>query len=397
MITTGVSGASWRASITPWGAIEPWDGSSTLDWHVAADDRWHTPGEEIGVRQTRLGGTAVVETRVPVPSGSAVQRIYSVADHGGLTIVEVENASPLPLAVAFTRGDLLTALAPTAPIAGVTLPAGSVAVPVGHRATVRVALAHDGRGPGQLPDALPGATAVVRGWTAATERASRLVLPDQTLMESVIAARCELLLRGPGDPEADAVAFVLAVGDLARMGDPVARWLPDLAHAVEMAAKSGEPGWSLAAALDAAAVVFDRNAESRAQRDLAELSARLRLDSRPLAASLPAGAPDEPSRVAAWIERRLARPVGDGAELLPGGLPLAWAGTDLEVYGLVTGGASTVSYALRWHGARPAVLWEQHGAPLVLTAPRTAPEWSTAAAVGEALWPVPPGLEPGIA
>ena len=87
MITTGVTGGRWRASVTPWGAVEPWDGSPALDWHVAADDRWHTPRDESAVRQKRLGGTAVVETRVRIPEGDAVQRVHSVADHGGLTVV----------------------------------------------------------------------------------------------------------------------------------------------------------------------------------------------------------------------------------------------------------------------------------------------------------------------
>ena len=87
-------------------------------------------------------------------------------------------------------------------------------------------------------------------------------------------------------------------------------------------------------------------------------------------------------------------PVSGGAELLPGGLPPAWAGSDFEVFGLVIGSASSLSFAVRWHGARPAVLWEQHGLPVTLTAPQVAPEWRTAAAEGEALWPVPPGLEP---
>ena len=34
-----------RASVTPWGAVEPWDGGERLDWYVAADDRWHVPAD----------------------------------------------------------------------------------------------------------------------------------------------------------------------------------------------------------------------------------------------------------------------------------------------------------------------------------------------------------------
>ena len=34
--TIGVVGQDWRASVTPWGRIEPWDGSEALDWWIAA-------------------------------------------------------------------------------------------------------------------------------------------------------------------------------------------------------------------------------------------------------------------------------------------------------------------------------------------------------------------------
>ena len=64
---TGVLGQDWRADVTGWGAIEPWDGSATLSWHVAADDRWHSPDTEAAVRQVRVLGAPVFETRLRVP------------------------------------------------------------------------------------------------------------------------------------------------------------------------------------------------------------------------------------------------------------------------------------------------------------------------------------------
>jgi hypothetical protein len=48
-----------------------------------------------------------------------------------------------------------------------------------------------------------------------------------------------------------------------------------------------------------------------------------------------------------------------------------------------------VAYAVRWHGSRPAVLWEQTGDPVELVAPAVAPAWRTREATGEALWPEP--------
>ena len=92
-------------------------------------------------------------------------------------------------------------------------------------------------------------------------------------------------------------------------------------------------------------------------------------------------------RVVPWIERLLCT---DGA-LLPTGLPSAWLGQPVEAYGMPTVGTATVSFAVRWHGARPAVLWEQSGGPVELTSPALAPGWCSAAPTGEALWPTPAG------
>ena len=218
-VTTGVLGGRWRATVTPWGAVVPWHGSPTLDWHVAADDRWHSPGREAAVRQTRLDGTCVVETRLRVPDGDAVQRVWSVPDAGGLTLIEIENSSPLPIAVAFTHGRVLSVRPATAPIEGISLPVGSIAFPVGHHATLLVALPHTLAAPGSLPGGLPTRASVVRGWTATVERASRILTPDPRWNERVVAERCELALAGPAHPDDDPVGFLIGLGQLVRMGE----------------------------------------------------------------------------------------------------------------------------------------------------------------------------------
>ena len=388
-ITTGVTGGGWRATVTSWGGLEPWGDEPPLDWHIAADDRWHSPQREAAVRQRRVDGTAVVETRVRIPDGDAVQRVYSVPDHGGLTIIEVENESSLPIAVAFTHGALQSPRPPTAPIEGITLPAGSVAFPVGHHSTLTVAMAHDGSGAGTLYGGLPTAAGVARGWTATVERASRLLLPDAALNERFIAERCELALVGPEHPDDDPVGFLLGVGQLVRMGEKAAEWIPDLAHALELAAKSAEPDWALAAALAAADHVLASAGEKRARRDLRMLTTRL-------ASShvLPADAPGECAYFITWVERLIADVSDDGGLLLPSGMPAGWEGNNFEVYGVPTGAQSSVSFAVRWHGERPALLWEQSGQPVTLSSPTIAPGWRSADVKGETLWPQPEGLVP---
>ncbi|MDA3006183.1 MAG: hypothetical protein O3A28_10210 [Actinomycetota bacterium] len=78
--TTGALGGMWRARITPWGDVETDEPSGGLRYWVAADDRWHDPAVETSVRQRRVDGTPVTETRLRVPNGDVVQRIWSVPD-----------------------------------------------------------------------------------------------------------------------------------------------------------------------------------------------------------------------------------------------------------------------------------------------------------------------------
>lgn len=379
MITTGVLGSTWRASITPWGAVRPWDGSAELGWHLAADDRWYSPEIEPTVRQQRVDDSAVVETRVRVPRGDVVHTVYSVADAGGLTVVEVTNESPLPVVVAFTRGDVLTARPPTAPVAGPDLPPGSIALPVGHRASVTVALAHR-PGIGGLPSGLPQPAEVANGWTTIVGAAGRFVIPDEAWSSASTTTRCELLLTGPPAID-DPVAFLLGIGLLVRMGANVEQWVADVAGAVEMAARRAPRMWDLAAAIDAAERVFTAAAERRAVDDLRRVRATLAV-----ADALPVDPPADAVRGAVWLERRFADVHG---ALLPVGFPAAWERSNFEVFDVPSGAASQVSYAVRWHGDRPAVLWEQHGDAVALSAPVVAPGWTTSDVRGEALWPAP--------
>jgi hypothetical protein len=381
MITTGITGSTWRASITPWGAIEPWDGVPTLDWYVAADDRWHVPANEPTVRQSRLDGTPVTETRVRVPNGDVVQRILSVPDGGGVTIVEVENESTMPVAIAFDRSDVLTERPiGDIPIEGIDLPDGAFVLPLGHRAVLRIGIVHGEQRAGRLPIGLPASRQVANGWLGTTERASRFVLPDgvdgDALAERITAMRCEIALGAVPHGGDDPAGFAIALGELVRMGEPVGPWLVELAEAVE--AIGPTTGWVHDRALAAAARVLAVAGEDRALGDLRRI----------VRGRTPSPRPDQtPDDLAAipWLERRLAH----GGELLPDGFPPPWLGQSFEVYGVPTGPDSTVSYAVRWHGERPAVLWEQSGTPIALTAPAVAPDWTTDEQQGEALWPPP--------
>jgi hypothetical protein len=78
---------------------------------------------------------------------------------------------------------------------------------------------------------------------------------------------------------------------------------------------------------------------------------------------------------------------------VPGGvavcslLPEEWLGHALEVHEAPTA-AGVLSFALRWHGDRPALLWElrsRHDGPVRLTAPGLDQGWMSMETSGEAL------------
>jgi len=97
-----VSAVDPTGLVTPFGPGSRW----SLDWWIGADDRWHFPSTDAGVRQHLVGRAPVVETLVRIPGGDAVQRVYGIRGAsfpGGdeWVVVEVENRSSVPFAIAF--------------------------------------------------------------------------------------------------------------------------------------------------------------------------------------------------------------------------------------------------------------------------------------------------------
>jgi hypothetical protein len=95
----GTIGSSWEGVVDGRGLVTPWFDGWSLDWWIGAEDRWHFASREAAVRQGLVGDAPVVETRMRVPGGDAVHRTYAVGGHE-LMVVEVENQTPTPFAVA---------------------------------------------------------------------------------------------------------------------------------------------------------------------------------------------------------------------------------------------------------------------------------------------------------
>jgi hypothetical protein len=380
-VTIGVRGGRWRGRVTPWGAVVPRDGTATLDWSVVADDRWHDPKAEPSLRQRLIDGAPVVETAMRVPGGDALHRAYAVGTAGGLTVVEVENRSPSAFAALLSRRDVLTARRPAAvPLEHLPVSPDSLVLPVAHAGCVRVALAHDGPPGGILPAGLPSAVQVARGWVAQTSHAVSFQLPAVGPAVAVTSLRAGLLLDDPvagGDP-AD---FLVSVAERSRLGEPTRPWLRAVAAAASELARRHRKAQSLPWAVDAALACAREVLAHASMRDaLADLDAvRRRL---PPAEPTPAEPP--PGVLAmAWVQRRIVVERAPGLDLFPAPFPRAWRGQPVEAHGVPVTGA-TLGVALRWHGDRPALLW-QAGREVRLSSSGLDPSWSSAARTGEAL------------
>ena len=224
--------------------------------------------------------------------------------------------------------------------------------PLAHAARMRIALALGDEWPDAVALAeLPSADDAARGWLALLDRATRVVLPDQRLMDRVMLSRSQVLLNADGGP-------------------------------VEVAALED---WG-----------FDSEAEYawHGLRLMDRRKARRRPVATEVAPSIetPEGAllvvpswPSAPSEFLVALRQGLVCDTDDGVALLSV-FPSEWYGQPVEVHAAPTR-HGLVSFALRWHGSRPALLWEVTGAGegLVVTAPGLDSQWSSRELSGDAL------------
>jgi len=240
--------------------------------------------------------------------------------------------------------------------------------PVAHRTRLRCALAvgRPGRSvPVEAVDLslLPDADVAAAGWDAQRRRGMRVVLPDPRLQEAVDAGRAALLLavdarRRPRGEE------VAALEDWGFDGEAAAAW-----RRLGIRARA--------------------RASHRAPDPTPWSSIRTRLAS----ASATFMWPDGPAPLLGSVRDLLVgagvRASDEGSAALLVELPAEWRGQSLDVHDAPTR-AGRISYAVRWHGARPALLWECER-PIRLSAPGLDRDWSTTEPRGEALLAAPPG------
>lgn len=231
------------------GMVSPGPGRPSIDWWVAADDRWHVPARESTVRQSLVRGTPVVETAMRVPGGDVlhrccVVRLPSAEGGGDAVLIEVENRTGIPFALALAlrpfdasgrvavrsvsqagaalvadaRTSLLLQRLPNRVVAGAGAdlldlvldgeaegtsfepledPDGLAQVvaivPVAHKTTYRAVIPLDVDRT-EFPSVLPSTSEVAEGWRVQIRDAARAKLPDADRVAALDALVPSLLL-----------------------------------------------------------------------------------------------------------------------------------------------------------------------------------------------------------
>ena len=306
-------------------------GPLAVGWRVRSGNDWLVPSPERpgSIRQFRAHPAPVVHTALRITGGDAIERVYAVGDGDeSIVVIEVENDSPEAIAIGFVVDDRGTRVDGGAVLSLARRP-GAVEDDYGLVFPVphrtKVRVALASRSDVDVP-ALADAEAVFRAWDRILDRGMRTELPEP-LQSEVDAARADLLL---APPSADAFARLEAWG-------------------------------------------FDD--------DAVEMWAHLPMRARRAAKrSADAGLLGE-------IRAALVKEAEGTIELVPG-FRTAWLGQSIAAHEipLRTGACS---FAVRWHGARPALLWDVPPGSVV-RAPVLDPSWSSTEAVGETLLAEPP-------
>jgi hypothetical protein len=289
-------------------------------------------------------------------------------------------------------------------------------LPLAHRTTLRVALPLGPTGLRRLPP-LPTAEQVVNGWKVHGDRGVRFVLPDDRLVSTVDAVRRTLLFRWDGPAVPVSVARAMDVYGYAPeaaellASDPEGAGLAALAghwrrHRDEALARAVVEDVAVLAdalpkgspLLHDAALLLDAAGEAQAASSARKLAGPAVEGEVPSwAGAVLDGAPGtwplaEAARFLVAVRDLLVRETVDGLTLL-GSPPEGWYGRGLEVHDAPTA-FGPVSYGIRWHGDRPALLWDVEPAdgPVRLRIGLD-PTWSTDEPRGEAL--LAPVLPPG--
>lgn len=407
------------------------ENQSRLPFAVALAVRPHTQTGEGRIDRIELEGSVLRLDGVPslvLARSPGRVALSSFASGDSAAVVFAGDAAPVaPVAVTCRDG----------------LAQAALLFPLAHTATLRVVVPLDIAAQVVEPSAYPGATQVAAGWASHSGTGVRIEVPDRRLRDAVVASTRHLLLGagrvlGGGAVEPDRAAVAEAL-DLLGYPAEAARLLT--IDPVRLA-RSDAPGgvlhavarhWELTrdmpfarssvamvaalvprvgtgsdvdrargrSALAGAAALLDAVGEARAADDvravadgtttvapshdlgtlLSTASGTWTWASEQEGHDLVASA-----ALVALVRDGLVAEHADGLALSPV-VPDTWLGQGWELHDAPTR-YGRISHAVRWHGDRPALLWELQphtDTPITLRAPGLDPTWSTTERTGETL------------
>lgn len=425
----GTFASGCKGLVDPRGLLTPRHHGWSIDWWVLSEERWHFPSRESAVRQQLLDETPVVETSMRIPGGDAVQRVFAAAAPEPVAVIEISNRTPTPIAVALSvrpynpeglaavrrialrdcavTVDGVTALRlPRRPsgVAASTLRDGDVAsrvvaedtaggfppnlhcgaglataafvFPLAHSATLRFAVPLDVEK--CTMRSLPTSEEVARGWKAHTSKSGvRLVLPPGRLASAVEANRNYLLLFQEGAGARPRRLLRRKRVDVRRKridGDAVNTQLT--LELAERELDTGDPR-----CLERLAWMLDAATQTYTWPEW--IDARLGGGCRGVGHHWPTAA-----QFLNLVGHLLVREAAPRELALCSIVPEQWRGRNIEVHDAPTG-FGMLSFAVRWHGDRPALLWDlkvaDHSGEVRLKAPGLDVSWWSDEPRGEAL------------
>ena len=333
MIPLAVAGARPLSFVDASGYLHDVDGTR-LEWWILGDDQWHAPAVTPSLRQTAVEHSPVIETSIRVPGGDVVWRVGAAVDG---VVLECENRAAIPVAVGLAlvdhRGDVRDL----------------EVFPVTHGTTWRRAL-HDYTNRNVVELA-----AVTRGWHTLAARGATIVMNDPTTDDALAVARVSLLLHQ---------GALLAAGKKADRAIAGA-----VANALEYLGYEDE-------ASDLRSVC-KLKPQRKGLPVVAAPSAEWSHDALTLFA--------DPARAAATVKAIRDSVVDDSAsgktiDIAPG-FADSWRGASIDITDLPTNHGN-LSFAIRWHGDKPALLWD---APAPITARAIDSTFSSSDSKGEVL------------
>lgn len=429
------------------------DGRWSLDWWVRTDEGWKYPSRTRAVRQA-IDATPIIETSFAVPGGDLVARVAAVQLSGEAVVtVDYTNDSPTAVALALALRpidldgigmaesvkiyDNTMSIGGRVQLVADRIPASSVAVSdfaslppaveranaepsteatstngtaqaasvfaMPHHSTLRVVLGADA-----VVADLPQLEAIAKGWSAHLDQFLEVEVEGSPIGDelSLVERRLATALRG-----GKVVRTRAAMGEWSALDDlSVATALMEMGDvnpAAEIVLDHLDSDRLLAMAAGEREAAFDALVRlwhlTRRSEVIDAASETLDVPAEVLAGPTPDAVMSQsdawPVQAARRVhEIRSAFVIERDGELhLLTGFAEDWRGRSIDVRRARTA-AGWLSFSLRWHGARPALLWSleplgQSGAEhdtgsapaIVVRAPTLDAEWVAFEADGEAL------------